>query len=70
MDAKNKLEEIVDKYTPERVLTWLESRVRTQEKLEDPSYKEAVALRAKEKRNAERVEIAMLRAKIAEYESK
>jgi len=70
MDAKSKLEEIVDKYTPERVLTWLESRVKTQEKLEDPSYKEAVAQRAKDKRLAERAEIAALRAKIAEYEAK
>jgi hypothetical protein len=70
MDVKDKLEQIVSKYGPERILTWLESRVKTQEKLENPSYRESVAQRAKEKRLAERNEIIALRAKIAELEAK
>ena len=63
-DFMDQLNAYVGEYGAERVVGWIESRLNQLEKARDPERRSKQLARAKERREADKIELAQLKAEL------
>jgi hypothetical protein len=63
--TSERLKELINEYGEARIVQFSETRIKQLEKSRDPQFKARALARAKEKRNAEKIELGKLREELA-----